>query len=184
MARTILKSRRRVYLALAAVGLLALMAVGTAYAITSSSFKYSSTKTGYLSVSHMDFIPDSPNSTYFTDWTSGLSDTGGECFNAGINLPSGSKVKSITFFYESGPGSEFFGRFVRMRGPTGTGIDITSFANPANDAGTPTSVTRNVGAANQGVNNTQFSYGVGVCPGSDGVSYGARVKYTYRTAGS
>jgi len=184
MARTILKSRRRVYLALAAVGLLALIAVGTAYAITSSSFKYSSTKTGYLSVSPMDFIPDSPNTTYFTSWTGGLTDSGDECFNAGINLPSGSKVKQITFYYSSGPASDFFGRFIRMRGPIGTGIDITGFATPGNDTGTPSSITRNVGAANQNVNNNQFSYGIGVCPGTDGEFYGARVKYTYKNAGS
>ena len=59
MARTILQSKRRVYLALAGVALLALIVVGTAYAITSGSFKYSSTKTGYISVSHMDMSPDS-----------------------------------------------------------------------------------------------------------------------------
>jgi hypothetical protein len=184
MARTILKSKQRVYLALGAVGLLALIVVGTAYAITSSSFKYSSTKTGYLSVSHMDFIPDGPNTTYFNSWTGGLTDSGGGCFNAGINLPSGAKVKSVTWFYESGAGSEFFGRFVRMNMPTAAGLDITANASPVNNTGLPSSVTRNVAAANQTVNNSRYSYGIGACPGSDGVFNGARVKYTYRTAGS
>ena len=184
MARTILKSRRRVYLALASVGLLALIVVGTAYAITSSSFKYSSTKTGYLSVSNMDFIPDSDNADYFNGWGDGLVDAQGECFNAGINLPSGAKIKSVTWFYESGAASEFFGRFTRMDGPTATGLDLVPSVSPLNDTGSPSSVTRNVPAANQAVNNAKYSYGIGACPGSDGVFNGARVKYTYKTAGS
>ena len=184
MARTILKSKRRVYLALAAVGLLALIVVGTAYAITSSSFKYSNTKTGYLSVSHMDFIPDNDANDYFNDWTAGLIPNDGTCYNAGINLPSGSKVKQITFYYESGVGGDFFGRFVRQTMATSVGTDIISAPNPANDTTLPSSVTRNVAAANQNVNNSKYSYGIGVCPGLDGVFLGARVKFTYKHAGS
>jgi hypothetical protein len=184
MARTILKSKRRVYLALVSVGLFALIVVGTAYAITSSSFKYSSTKTGYVSVSNMAFIPDGDNADYFNSWGGGLTDPQGECFNAGVNLPSGAKIKSVTWFYESGAGSEFFGRFVRMDGPTATGLDLVPSVNPANNTGTPSSVTRNLVAANQAVNNSKYSYGIGACPGSDGVLNGARVKYTYKNAGS
>jgi hypothetical protein len=185
MARTILKSKRRVYLALASAGLLALIVVGTAYAITSSSFKYSSTKTGYVSVSAMDMAPDNDANDYFNDWSQGVEPNDSSCYNAGVNLPSGSKVKSVTFLYKSGPTSEFFGRFVRMRLSTGVGTDIISAPNPANDTGLPSSVTRNVGAANQNVSNSQFAYGIGVCPGAtDGTFIGARIKYTYRNAGS
>src|SRR5262245_22984662 len=194
MARTILKSKRRVYLALAGVALLALIAVGTAYAITSGSFKYSKTKTGYVSVSHMDMIPDSNNTTYFTSWTGGLSDSGNGCFNAGVNLPQGANVKSITYTYSSDAGgtdNEFFGRFVRMNLDTGNGVDIIDSVNPANDANTVAHVTAGVHSNQQGVNNKKFTYGVGVCPGADtdgpeddGVFYGAKIKYTYKTAGS
>jgi hypothetical protein len=188
MARTILQSKRRVYLALAGVALLALIVVGTAYAITSGSFKYSSTKTGYVSVSNMDMIPDSPNTTYFNSWTGGLSDSGNGCFNAGVNLPQGAKVKSIRYTYSSPVNSEFFGRFVRMNLDSGNGVDIIDPVSPTNDTGNVAKVTGNVHSNQQNVDNTKFAYGVGVCPGSDGtddgVFFGARIKYTYKTAGS
>jgi hypothetical protein len=192
MARTILKSKRRVYLALAGVTLLALIVVGTAYAITSGSFKYSSTKTGYVSVSNMDMIPDSDNTTYFNSWNGGLSDSGNGCFNAGVNLPQGAKVKSITFTYSSAgttSANEFFGRFVRMNLDSGNGVDIIDSVNPANDANTPAKVTANVHSNQQNVDNKKFAYGVGVCPGADaveddGVFFGAKIKYTYKTAGA
>jgi hypothetical protein len=183
MARTILSSKRRLSLVLAAAAALALVVVGAAYALTANSFRYSSVKTGFITVSPMDFGPDGDNTAYFNNWSTGLGDTSGGCHNAGVNLPQGSKVKSITYFYKSGAASNFFGRFVRMRLGTGVGADIIVNANPANDAGTAASVTRNVGAANQSVNSS-FAYGVGVCPGSDGTFLGARVKYTYRNAGS
>jgi hypothetical protein len=188
MARTILQSKRRVYLALAGVALLALIVVGTAYAITSGSFKYSSTKTGYVSVSNMDMIPDSDNTTYFNSWTGGLADSGDGCFNAGVNLPQGAKVKSITYTYSSPAGSDFFGRFVRMNLDNGNGVDIINSVSPANDADAAAHVTASVHSNQQGVNNKKFAYGVGVCPGSDGtndgVFFGAKIKYTYKTAGS
>lgn len=169
--------------ALAVVAAISLMAAGAAYALTASSFKYSSPKTGYVRVSHMDFTPDGNNTTYFTSWPGGLSDSGDGCFNAGVDLPVGSRVKSITFFYDSGPGSEFFGRFLRMQLATGDGLDITPNAQPADDSETVQAVTVNVGAANQDVKAGR-SYGVGVCPGSDGTFYGAKIKYTYTSAGS
>ena len=186
MARTILKSKRRVYLALAGVALLALIAVGTAYAITSGSFKYSSTKTGYVSVSNMDMIPDGNNTTitYFNSWTGGLSDPGDGCFNAGVNLPQGAKVKSITYTYDSSTGSNFFGRFVRMNLDSGNGVDIIDSVSPTNDTGNVAHVTASVHSNQQGVDNKRFAYGVGVCPGSDGTFYGAKIKYTYKNAGS
>ncbi len=184
MARTILQSKRRVYLALAGVALLALIVVGTAYAITSGSFKYSSTKTAYISVSPMDMGPDSDNTTYFNDWSEGLADSGGGCFNAGVNLPQGAKIKSITYAYISGAGSNFFGRFVRMNLNNGNGVDIIDPADPVNDAGTPAKVKRDVTGSQQNVDNNTYAYGVGVCPGSDGTFLGAKIKYTYKTAGA
>jgi hypothetical protein len=184
MARTITRSKRRLFLVLAAAGALALVVVGAAYALTANSFKYSSVKTGYVTVSHMDFAPDSGSSTtHFNSWSGGLTDSGGNCLNAGTNLPQGSKVKSITFFYKSGAGSEFFGRFVRMNLGTGAGVDIAPAVNPANDLGTASSVASSVAAVNQPVTRA-FSYGVGACPGSDGTFLGARIKYTFTNAGS
>jgi hypothetical protein len=61
----------------------------------------------------------------------------------------------------------------------------TRLANafPSNDANTPTSVTINIPSTKQAVT-ADHAYGVGVCPGSSGVFYGAKIKYTYTSAGS
>jgi hypothetical protein len=181
--RSQLLSKRRLVVALAVVGAIALIAVGAAYALTASSFKYSSPKTGYVRVSHMDFIVDGSGETYSVSWSDGLTATSGNCLNAGVDLPAGSLVKSITYYYKSGAASNFFGRFLRMQLATGTGLDLTAFATPTDDSGTVQAVTVNVPAANQGVTAGR-SYGVGVCPGSDGTFYGARIRYTYTSAGS
>jgi len=39
----------------------------------------------------MAFAPNGQGGTYFNDWSAGLSGTGAGCFNAGIDLPAGSK---------------------------------------------------------------------------------------------
>ena len=94
------------------------------------------------------------------------------------------KVKSIRYTYASDTGSEFFGRFIRGNLDNGNGVDIIDSVTPANDTNTPAKVTANVHSNQQGVDNSKYAYGVGVCPGSDGTFFGARIKYTYKTAGS
>ena len=96
--------------------------------------------------------------------------------------PVGSRVRSITFFYKSGPASDFIGELWRRQFAAGTSKLIVT-TNPSNNAGTPTSVTRNIADVNQPVT-ADRAYGVGVCPGTDGTFLGARIKYTYTSAGS
>jgi hypothetical protein len=177
----VIHTRRRLALFLGISALVALVAAGAAYALTASSFKYSSPKTGYVRVSHMAFSPDGFGGAYQESWNGGLSSSGDACLNAGVNLPGGSRVKSITFFFESGPASNFIGDLWREKFP-GTG-QLIATTNPSNDAGTPTSVTVNIGATKQPVT-AGIAYGVGVCPGTDGTFFGAKVKYTYTSAGS
>jgi hypothetical protein len=174
--------RRRLGFLLGIGALAALLAAGAAYALTASSFKYSSPKTGYVRVSHLAFAPDGGGEAYSNDWHVGLSGAVGACLNAGVDLPGGSQVKSITFYYKSGPASEFLGFLTRIRVATAEISDIATIS-PVNDDGTPTSVTVNVAATDQPVR-AAFAYGVRVCPGSDGTFLGARIKYTYTSAGS
>lgn len=160
---------------------------GTAYAITSSSFTYSSTKTGYLSISTMDFAPDglwTATEDYFNGWGgSNLSNTNSSrCFNAGVNLPNGSRIKSIRFFYTSDATGDFFGRLVRVNPATG-GTKYLATVSPADDTGVRTSVNATVPANQQLVKNGNFQFGVGACPFDGTVFHGARITYTYRSAG-
>ena len=178
----VIRMRKRRTLVLGVAAVAALAAAGAAYALTASSFTYSGPKTGYVRLSHLAFAPDGNGGTYANDWTTGLAATGGACLNAGVDLPVGSRVKAITFYYRSGPASDFYGDFRRMQLSTEVSLSLAN-VNPSNNAGTPASVTKNVAAVNQPVTAAR-AYGVGVCTGNDGSFFGARIKYTYTSAGS
>jgi hypothetical protein len=178
----VIRNRRRQALLLGVAAVVALIAAGAAYALTAKTFKYSSPKTGFVRVSHMAFAVDGGGGAYHNQWNGGLESTGDACLNAAVDLPVGSRVRSITFFYKSGPASDFIGELWRRQFAAGTSKLIVT-TNPSNNAGTPTSVTRNIAAVNQPVT-ADRAYGVGVCPGTDGTFLGARIKYTYTSAGS
>jgi hypothetical protein len=167
--------------------LIGVLAGGAAIAVTSTSFKYSTTKTGYLAVSTMDFAPDSlagATLDYFNGWGSNTlsNEESIRCFNAGVNLPNGAKIKSIRFFYQSDATSDFYGTLVRANPATGASSRIAE-VQPANDADVRTSVSDNIPSTQQQVKNKTFQYGVGVCP-FDGTTFlGARITYTYKNAG-
>jgi len=177
-----IQRRRRLAVLLSTAVGLALIAAGAAYALTASSFKYSAPKTGYVRVSAMAFAPNGQGGTYFNDWNSGLTGTGAGCFNAGVDLPAGSRVKAITFYFKSGPGSNFAGDFWRRQLSTGGSLLLVT-ANPNNNTNAPSSVTKNISSTKQAVT-ADRAYGVGVCTGDDGTFYGAKIKYTYTSAGS
>jgi hypothetical protein len=173
-----------------AVGLLAgaTLAGGAAIAVTSNAFTYSSLKTGYLALSPMGFAPDSVGSLSPNDYeniwgAAGLTSAdGSRCFNTGVTLPNNARIKSIRFFYTSDASSDFSGSFIRVNAATGTSTSLAQ-VNPANDSNTRTAVTAAVPSTKQVVKNGTFQYGVGTCPVDGTRFHGARITYTYRTAG-
>jgi hypothetical protein len=179
----VIRTRRRLALFLGMAVLVAFGAAGAAYALTAKSFKYSSPKTGYVRISHLAFAPDGFGGNYLNVAYNGLSTPGSDaCLTAGVDLPVGSRVRSITFYFKSGPSTDFHGVFWRMRLATGTPLFLAGVL-PHINSGTPTSATDGVPAVSQPVTAGR-AYGVYVCPGSDGTFFGARVKYTYTSAGS
>lgn len=117
---TFIRNRSRLVFLLSAGLAGSLVLAATAYALTASSFKYSSPKTGYLRVSHMDFIANNNGSQWSQSLTTGLTTAANSCFNAGVDLPVGAKVKTVTWFYQSGATRDFEGSF-RMN-QLGTGV--------------------------------------------------------------
>ena len=163
-------------------GVLALATAGAAYALTSQSFTYSKTKTGYVVVSPMDFASDGiASGGYSNVWNGGLT-SANECLNAGVHLPQGARVKSVTLSYASGAGGDFAGSLHRMMLAAGSAGTLSS-VSPADDLGTPNAASNSVASAKQAVS-PSYAYGIGICPGVNGTVYGARVKYTYTSAGS
>ena len=178
--RAIHKRRRLAVFLGIAVGL-ALIAAGAAYALTAKSFKYSSPRTGFVIVGHMAFHPDG-SSGAGVNGANGLETDTDTCFNAGFDLPpSASRVRAITYYFKSGPSSDLMATLSRRHLATAGSIGF--IVNPANDAGTPASVTDAIPAIFQPVKPDR-AYGITVCPGNDGNFYGAKVKYTYNSAGS
>jgi len=176
------RTHRRLSLFLGITALIALVVAGAAYALTAKSFKYSNPKTGYQRVHNMAFAPLRLDENYTNSWNNGLFSGLGACLNAGVDLPIGSRVKAITFYFKSGATSDFFGAFWRRELSTGGATQLAQ-VNPPNDANAPPSFTVNIPAGKQVVA-AKHAFGIGVCPGTNNVFYGARVKYTYTSAGS
>jgi hypothetical protein len=182
---TLIRRRGRLVVLLGFALAGSLVIAAAAYALTATSFKYSSPKTGYLRVSHMDFNPNATFAQWSQSHTSGLTTAANSCFNAGVDLPVGSKVKSVTWYYQSGPSSDFEGSFRMNQLATGVGSPIIDAVTPVEDSGLPTSVTRRVPSTLQRVT-ARRAYWLEACPGQggDGAFFGARIKYTYTSAGS
>ncbi len=171
---------KRIGIPLAALTAIALVIAGAAYALTSKSFTYSKAKTGYVIVSHMAFTPGNDTRIYTTEPDTGLTTTGG-CFNAGVTLPAGAKVKSVQFFYKSVTGA-VLGRLWRTLLSNGSASSIAT-VQPTDTSGGYRSSIGAVAAAKQAVSSA-YSYGILACEGPGDTFYGAKVKYTYTSAGS
>ena len=183
--RTRLLARRGPIIMLLCGVLIGVTLLGTSLAVTSSTFKYSKTQKGVLSLSAMDFsIDGSTAGNWLNNWGASTisNDDPLRCFNAGVHLPQGAKVKKVTWFYTSGPNTNLFGSFLRQRPAAANSVFLAS-VNPANDAGLVRSASDNVPAARQKVNNKVFQYGLGACFFDDTEFHGARVNYTYTKAG-
>jgi hypothetical protein len=182
----VIRKRQRLALFLIIGATLALTAAAAAYALTASSFTYSSPKTGYVRVSNLAFAPDGGGGEYSNQMYTGLRSTspvGSFCFVAGVDLPAGSRVQAITFTFRSGPGSDFEGRFYRRHLPLPTGIKLLAASAPGSDSGKTTTDRIPIGAAKRPVT-AAHAYGIDVCLGTDDAFFGARIEYTYTSAGS
>jgi hypothetical protein len=182
--------RGRILTLLTGVLVGAIVAGGAAIAITSTAFTYSSTKTGYLALSTMAFAPNRVGSTgagdFTNDWTGSAqgisSPDGSRCFSTGVNLPNGSRIRSVRYSFTSGPGANLRIELVRVNPATGASTFLAQ-AEPLNDAGARRSFSTDVPSTKQLVDNQTFVYGFGVCAQDDTTVHGARITYTYRNAG-
>jgi hypothetical protein len=110
------------------------------------------------------------------------------CFSSAVELPQRSKVKRVTFYYASPAGDDFYGDFTRKTmkdvdaGDYLPDEDMANRAEPEDDSDQPTAVSRRVFDDMEVIDNANHEYVLNACPLS-GRFFGARVKYTYRTAG-
>lgn len=157
---------------------LALLATVPATALTAKTFKYSTPKTGYLSISVTDMFPDnsSAGTNYVNSWGGGTL-IGDGCYNTGIHLPQGAKITELAYAHV---GIIYVGLFEKEFFSNTGATYFVDDDSPA--AAARTVETVNFPAAFS-VNNATKNYGLGICLNPGEAFYGARVKYTYNRAG-
>jgi hypothetical protein len=149
--------------------------------VTASAFKYSAPKKGFFMLPVGAFTPSTTNAYQNTGY---LIFTTGNCFIGPVNLPNGTRIASVEFWYVKQSASSFTVNFIRQRMSTAATATLMS-VTPAGTAGALKG--RSVAVADpslQVVDNAHYQYSLFVCM-SDATDnfHGARVTYTYTNAG-
>ena len=177
---TFLRRIRMGYLATLAAGL----AIGFTVVGTASASPQPTAATAHqYTIAASAFAPDSlrgATNDYFNLWNpSTLSNQdSARCFNAGVILPSGALVKSVTFYYTNGATDALTGELNRQNLPSHLDKVLASFVSTPT-GGTPTYTHTTVKVTNNApVDTTKYAYSLGVCPFGDATFTGATVNYT------
>lgn len=141
----------------------------------------------YLSLSTMDFAPDSirfeSGLDYFNRW--GFDRLFGpelsnedplRCFNASVHLPERATMTAAVFYYRSGPRSDLYATIVRQdlaAGSTERFVEVF----PQDDSGDLMSETVLVPTGPGVIRNARYAYGVGVCPVHGTTFNGVTIQY-------
>jgi len=184
----LLKNSRSRLLGSAATGFIAVLALGgTGGAVTSPDFTYSSTKTGFFTIHPMAMAPDSHIGQYGIEYADAkLTDKGSDsCYSTGVNLPHGSRITQLIIWYSSPATANSNPRpYLRRVGVVdGSQTALVNEAFIVDDTDTRKMAVLPIIGGSSLVSNAGFAYGFGICPGAGGGFLGARIAYTYTSAG-
>jgi len=138
--------------------------------------------TRHFALAASAFSPDGLHNTsldYFNQWdpaTLSNQDTG-RCFNAGLALPSGATLKSVTAYYTAGS-DVMFVEVSRQDLVSHTAVSLVDFDTAVASTPTYTSTTTAVPAADAAVDMKVYAYSAGVCPTGNTTFSGLVVTYT------
>ena len=166
------------------VTLLAGAAIGFAVVGTASAASGSpaSTTVHYYTLAASAFAPDSlqgATNDYYNTWDpSTLSNQdSGRCFDAGLSLPNGAVLSSVTFYYTNGATDAMYGELNRQNMGLHTSHTLASFRSTPT-GGTPVFTHTSVAVTSYQTVNTQYGYSIGVCPFGDATFTGVTISYT------
>jgi hypothetical protein len=167
-----------------ALGALAIIVLGgAAHAVTDTIFKYTNPRTGFFTIDPMALSVDDDNRSYTIDYANG-NISGAGCFSTGLNLPNGSTITALTVWIASGAGTD--PNFVLLRRDLGTGNAdfLLNHVDVHDDSTQRTAhIFKFTNSATAKVDNTH-TFAFAVClPDATNFFLGARVAYTYTTAG-
>ena len=168
--------------AAAIVGVIA--AIGTAEAITDTAFIYSTAKTSWVSINPSDLAPDQNGVSYhITPAELFVTATTTSCFEGGVHLPQGATITQVAVWFRSSVGSDISVALDRMSLVDGI-LATVAVASPHDDSNFRKQINIVPQAANAVVNNGLYRYSFVVCPNSiANAFYGARIAYTFKSAG-
>jgi hypothetical protein len=140
------------------------------------------TVTHHYSLAASAFAPDGLHNTaedYFNNWdpTTLSNQDAGRCFNAGLYLPVGATLKSVTAYYTAGSSVMYF-ELNRQDLINHTDVDLVSFDTTATSTSTYMSTRMPVPSADAAVNMTDYAYSAGVCPSGITTFSGLIIAYT------
>jgi hypothetical protein len=140
------------------------------------------TVTHHYALAASAFAPDGLHNTaedYFNNWdpTTLSNQDAGRCFDAGLSLPVGATLKSVTAYYTAGSSAMYF-ELNRQDLINHTAVDVVSFDTTASSTSIYMSTRMPVPSAVAAVNMTDYAYSVGVCPSGTTTFSGVIIAYT------
>lgn len=157
---------------------------GAAHAITDTIFKYSTPKTGYLSVDPAGLMPLTHDDAdaYGTYYYYGAVTTTTlvySCFGKSVELPQGARVTGLTGWYEYGMRLSLFRHSLAQGGNEILGDRVFGTADTGRKVGNVA-----IDATLRVIDNQRYTYALVMClPKTTNNFFGARITYTYTTAG-
>jgi len=170
-------------IAIAAAFLAPLLVNGGAQAITDNVFRYSSPKTGHLQIPAAAFgVTHSDTGFDKSAILFSPSDDVDTCFAAAVNLPDRARMTDLAVWYVKGNGTDFTVQLFAQKMTDGS-VSSPVGGQLADNGGARTRANFNI-TTGQVVDNQNHNYTIQVCTNArNNEFYGARVTYTYVTAG-
>jgi hypothetical protein len=181
---TLKNTTGRVAAAAASALVAAAIFAGSAGAVTDTVFRYSTAKTGYLAISVAAFVPISSTTQFISNGISIQMPTVGQtCLQAPVNLPQGAVMKNVAVAYTNS-GATFQIEMIRQEFATGANELLVLKAFPDTGTSRKTAMAA-IPAAKQTINNLKYNYNINFCSAGSTQNrmFGARITYTYATAG-
>jgi hypothetical protein len=161
-----------------------LVAGGMAFAITSNTFTYSPAQNGALMIDALEMAPDGALSAdNYTVNYSGGELFGSGCFGTAIHLPQGARLVELRIFFQSGGSSDPNFTLVKHAPSTATNTNIVGTQLLDNSNTRKVAVFNLAANPNRIINNAVAGYGFGFCMGSSDIFFGARIAYSFSSAG-
>jgi hypothetical protein len=161
-----------------------LFAGGAAHAVTDTIFRYSTPKTGFVTIQSIAFNPDASGTAFHSAIQLTLDVAGAACFLAPVNMPQGAKMSALQIWYKRATPNFFTVALFRQHITQESSADVIVSQTPPGGGFFRPAKYDITDTALQTVDNSRYSYFLRVCMAETADSFqNARVTFTYNNAG-